>query len=444
MGRRWLAITVGVCVVVIGRRAVRGVEAEATPPVETLEQTTDSPEQFATPLPASPTPRKHPASEKEKPKALIREAFLIEPDPLAPLTNVLKWLTKVLKSPTTGAPLDLLPELVTVGQQASRVAQGALGVVNTRYEVEAGSSLWNSDTVGIGAVRANLRGARNIGAPADRDLSANLGADDVNDVALPYRIALRTWWSVLELPDRRLRVDIGKIDPTNFFDLNLVANIEQTQFISGGLVNNPAIPFPDDGIGIHLRWRGDGYSLRAGTLDANGTPTTTGFHSLAEGRLLGLGEFVLQPEIPIAEESHLGNYRFIMWGTNNKDATGVGAAVSFDQSLPDGFIPFFRYGYAQGSAVNPRTLPFHWFVSGGIGVRPLQRHDDLIALGATLGESVAEVPGKQGTIELFWRVQLSESIQISPDLQLAWQPATGGGPVVLPGLRGRWSFGGVE
>jgi len=429
--------------VVVGGSLVMlaGMPAIAIDEAPLAEPATATPQGMATPTPYRAPLRKH--VERVKPRAETREAFLIEPDPLAPVTRTLTWLSELLRSPTTKQPLDLLPELVFVGQHASRVADGVQGLVSVRYEVEAGSVLWDDEHAGFGSVRANFRGVQDIGEPAGTDLSANLGAQNVNAVWVPYRVALRNWWWWLSSPDRHWRADVGKIDPTNYFDLNAIANVEETQFLSGGLVNNPAIPFPDDGIGLHLRWHEEPYAVRAAVLDANATPTTIGFESLAQGRLLGLGEFTMRPEFELGGRYHAGNYRFIAWGTNNKDATGVGGAVSFDQSIPPGIVPFFRFGYAEQSAVNPRTLPFHWFVSGGVGTRPPQRDDDLIAIGASLGESVVDVPGRQGTIEIFWRVQVTESVQVSPDLQLAWQPATGGGPVVLPALRVRWSYGGA-
>jgi len=91
--------------------------------------------------------------------------------------------------------------------------------------------------------------------------------------------ALTQCWYEQALLDCLLRVRLGKISLTGgfecrgcpaAFDGNAFANDETGQFLNGALVNNPTIPFPDNGLGVAayiqpLEWM----YLAAGVADAD-------------------------------------------------------------------------------------------------------------------------------------------------------------------------------
>ncbi len=58
-------------------------------------------------------------------------------------------------------------------------------------------------------------------------------------------ISLREAWLRTELFGQKLGVTAGRLDLTNYFDHNMAANDETTQFLSDALVNNPALGLSD-------------------------------------------------------------------------------------------------------------------------------------------------------------------------------------------------------
>src|SRR5207249_11662656 len=63
-------------------------------------------------------------------------------------------------------------------------------------------------------------------------------------------VNVREAWVRTELFSQRLAVSAGRLDLTNYFDRNAVANDETSQFISDALVNNPTLGLAVNGAGI--------------------------------------------------------------------------------------------------------------------------------------------------------------------------------------------------
>ncbi|MGH9844687.1 MAG: carbohydrate porin [Blastocatellia bacterium] len=362
------------------------------------------------------------------------QVLLLKKEPFTYLHNTFRdWLFQY--RPPAGRALDLQPEMVFAGQRAGRTAEGATGQVNFAYRLGVAWTVWGNEEAGRGALNFKLEGGRNLGAPRPRNLSDNLGSSlELNGAWREYEAALSTLWWQLESAGGRLRFDLGKIDPGDFFDENEVAGDEASQFLADSLVNNPAIPFPESGLGAHFQFQGRRYALRAGVA-AEARTSGSPFSTARDGRGIGLLQFNLKLAASIGGKEREGNYRFILWGANPKRAGGGGFAISFDQSLTESVAAFLRAGAAQRRTVNERSLPFQWFVSAGLGFTPPRRRDDQAGVAFGRGRSPLNKIGAQTIVEAYWRIQVSHTMQISPLLQVATQPATGGRPVVAPGLR---------
>src|SRR5262245_57354764 len=82
------------------------------------------------------------------------------------------------------------------------------------------------------------------------------------------KLTVREAWLWLKFVNDRLDFFIGKLDLTNYFERNVFANDETTQFLNAALVNNPMLKQPTNGAGVTLRWdygRDLGFSLGAQT-----------------------------------------------------------------------------------------------------------------------------------------------------------------------------------
>ena len=63
------------------------------------------------------------------------------------------------------------------------------------------------------------------------------------------RIVVNEAWTEFLFLDDIFTVTAGKIDLTNYFDNNAVANDENSQFITGALINNTAFVVPSNSPG---------------------------------------------------------------------------------------------------------------------------------------------------------------------------------------------------
>jgi carbohydrate-selective porin OprB len=66
------------------------------------------------------------------------------------------------------------------------------------------------------------------------------------------RLEVTEAWYEHRFLDTRLIFTVGKVNLTNYFDGNEVANDETTQFLATGFVNTIAIEFPDNSPGARL------------------------------------------------------------------------------------------------------------------------------------------------------------------------------------------------
>ena len=158
---------------------------------------------------------------------------------------------------------------------------------------------------------------------------------------------LREAWVRTELFSQTLAVSAGRLDLTNYFDRNQVANDETSQFLSDVLVNNPALGLSSNGAGVAAVFDPRvGFNIKLGfqQSDPEAANLSESISSLVE-----VG-YVATP-FPAGE----GNYR-VWFRTDNsagQQATAVG--LSLDQKLAPAATLFGRFGSAE--AVPPTDLP---------------------------------------------------------------------------------------
>ena len=63
------------------------------------------------------------------------------------------------------------------------------------------------------------------------------------------KLTAREVWLGLRFINDRLDFFVGKLDSTNYFDRNVFANDETSQFLNAALVNNPMLKQPPNGPG---------------------------------------------------------------------------------------------------------------------------------------------------------------------------------------------------
>ena len=277
-----------------------------------------------------------------------------------------------------------------------------------------------------------------IGGPGpDRKLGTlsrvNADAETLNAVGgfggPDEKLTIREAWLWLKFINDRLDFFGGQLDLTNYFDRNVFANDETTQFLNQALVNNAMLKQPVNGVGVTLRWdagRDLGFSL--------GAQTT---HVLDEDLLSQ--PFVIG-EIDYHATFHIeGNYRLWARVTSrpppNRQQQMYGAGISIDQLLTPQLGVFVRAGFNQIESIS-RTF---FAASGGLRwTGPLwNRPRDRVGVGYNF---MRDVPGDEQVMEAYYNMFFTDHLSVSGNVEWVIHGpnlVTGGvnNNVVIPGIR---------
>ncbi len=236
----------------------------------------------------------------------------------------------------------------------------------------------------------------------------------------------------------QLELNIGKMDPFVFFDQNAAADDESTRFINSVFVHNPLldaggdIGADDHGFAPGVRMAYVAQPERAlrwgASLGVFAAGPGAGFaDSMGQPLVIGQLEFSGKPLVGLA-----GNYRLYAWRNGQAtDADGssahhTGVGLSLDQRVGDDWTVFGRYGHqVSGHPRFDRALTLGLESNGsdwgrgadgvGLGLGWLRSAAPYrAASGADAGELVAE---------LYYRWQLNNRVQVSPDFQWIGRPA---------------------
>lgn len=217
--------------------------------------------------------------------------------------------------------------------------------------------------------------------------------------------------------DGRTGLIVGRYDPNDFFDVLGYAN-PWTSFTNLSVLFNASIALPDwqTGIGIG-HWFTDQWYASASVSDANGTATDV---QLFED----FGELYKTAEIgwsPSREERYTKNIHITGWHVDARDSAGTeeseGIAIGANWTWDDKFMLFTKLGWSDGNA------PLY-NESATVGmIYKFSKRSDLMGLGVNWGSPADDTLNEQWSTELFYRLQLSENIAITPSLQLIVDPA---------------------
>jgi porin len=281
-------------------------------------------------------------------------------------------------------------------------------------------------------------------------------------------------WYEQSLLDEALRIRLGKMDLTGgfehhncpvSFDCSNFANDETTQFLNGALINNPTIPFPDNGLGVAIHYAPAGpWYISAAVADAQADLRETGFRTTFHGPayFFYILETGITPQLPSANGPLQGAYRLGLWydpqpkansDSANTSRDDVGFYVTCDQMLikenddsqdNQGIGAFFRYGHADSKR---NDITNFWSI--GFQYQGLfeDRDDDTLGVGFAQGffsnyASATYTDDYESAIELYYNARVTPWLNISPSVQYIANPGgdrTVSDAVVL-GVRAQMSF----
>jgi len=362
----------------------------------------------------------------------VEESLREDHLPQRPLLSIHPWqwvrkhLTRTTESIKDLTRLSLGMSVTTIYQSAPEAPTPHHTFVET-YDIYGAWHLIDSRTFGEGTLGFVFRD-RNVWAPiTGNELAADVGLPwGVNNSgSAGYSRFNQVWWQQ-SLLGEKLIIQAGKIDQTTHFNTNRVASSDGRDFMMQTLVYSQTIAFPSNGLGMNVRyWPDPRLYLDAGLADANGNPDhkpNDSFNSFLEGHYFYAFETGFVPDLQqVSSALGEGHYRLMGWHTAEaiSHGAGSGVALSADQELLHQMVPFMRLGYCPAGA-GRTSIEADW---GVVSVAPFERSTDRLGFGATWARPTPPSTHDQFAFEFFYRAQLVDGLQISPDAEFIIYPA---------------------
>lgn len=248
------------------------------------------------------------------------------------------------------------------------------------------------------------------------------------------------------------------------YDGNAYAKDEETQFLNSALVDNPTIPFPEDGIGAFVYVQpAEGWYVLAEIADAQAEEMDMGIDAVHSGNGASLRQLYKSAfrtafhgedytfvaveggyvsHLPSANGPMRGTYRVGLWydpqPKEKIDGSGIkrddlGVYISADQMLyreksdpedSQGLGAFFRLGVTD-KKVN--EIPLFWSIGCQYEGLVPGRDADVLGIGMVQGR-LSDEPGSgfdaghETALEVYYSIKLLKGVHISPDFQYVANP----------------------
>jgi len=256
--------------------------------------------------------------------------------------------------------------------------------------------------------------------------------------------------------DDKLIFNVGKMHPNQYFMLNFYANDESRQFLNGSFDGNsvfqPAQGTYSPGFVTQIV-PFDNIYVNAGIFDIADYPGNS-FQNINDGLYWAGVEVGWTPNFldtfsrynVTVGTTNAGNQSYAGYG----NVTGIkqtNSMIGFlgQQQIGDWLGVFAEYGLGQSTG----AVAQQEFSAGVSIVKPFGRVDDDFGIAYAWtkpnnnygNEPVGSDPASASMFETFYRLQITDSMQLSPDLQVSFNPASGdGSPVVSLALRLKTQF----
>ncbi|MGQ8335693.1 hypothetical protein ACUNWD_04025 [Sunxiuqinia sp. A32] len=222
---------------------------------------------------------------------------------------------------------------------------------------------------------------------------------------IDHLVVLEAWAEFRAMKDI-FTVNIGKIDVTNYFDNNLHANDETSQFLSGAFVNSAALPAPINSPGIRLRTSFLSrfyFQFGLNSLDNSGNDLMHDHFKIAETG------FMLFPQTGWEANFRIYGFEHPAAG----DSRGFG--ISADELIAGSFTVFGRYAKNEKELAEWFGIEQAW--SAGVGFKQLFLTREF-NIGLAFGETKPFAQSEHEKLaELYISNQFNRWVYLSPHLQ---------------------------
>ena len=329
-------------------------------------------------------------------------------------------------------------DIALMNQYANRTNYGGNNAATFAWQIFVDYELLNWKDVGSFHIGGTVLGSVGMDYnEAQESLSERTGSISIlNGNVFPHGVALDQLYLQYLDPSASFFVSVGKIDMSDFFDNNRVANNSFRKFFAFTFENSLSIPFPTYGdVGILARWdiRENVYVMfGAGIAESDVRVPVWGGLDGAWWELLESG-ITIRPDFLGA-----GTYRLTIWQSNVDSRHGFGASFSIAQALGrDWLLGFLRLGVG-----NPNQTTIKSAISGGFAIqKPFGRALDETGIAFSWADSVESLRNEK-LLEVYYRFSINGALSMSPDLQVLIDPALGpsNGVSIIAGVRMFASF----
>ncbi|MSO30203.1 MAG: hypothetical protein EXQ48_04555 [Acidobacteria bacterium] len=300
---------------------------------------------------------------------------------------------------------DAASRSVTVGVDAAMGTQfagrtrGSLAANKRAYALASADLFFTAGLAQNTVFFADIVGLS--GAPPDAEIpTLTLLNGYTARLVRQNELNLREAWLRTELFGQRLALTAGRLDLTNYFDANALANDESTQFISDALVNNQMLGLASNGTGVAAEFDAKtGFRFKFGFQQSRteATNLSDSMYTLSE---------VGYTFTPFALPE--GSYR-VWFRTDNTAAAEIrkGVGISVDQKLTSVVGLFGRYGTQELDFGRDK------FYSAGIGFQNGLIFSPQDAWGVGYAQMERESGEREKLAEGYYNFHLTEKLRLS-------------------------------
>ncbi len=244
------------------------------------------------------------------------------------------------------------------------------------------------------------------------------------------RIAINEAWAEFLFLNNIFTVTTGKIDLTNYFDNNSVANDENSQFITGVFINNAAFAVPSNSPGIRLRttlFERFYIQFAFSKTENSGSKIFNDIYKAG-----GFG-FKLFPFTDFEADLHVYGYSHPL----ADDRYGFG--VSINQTIARVFSIFGRIGNNENVLAEWLGIKTAWS-AGAQFQENILGEPTMIGLAYGLTKPADSLIKNEKSAELYFKQSLNNWVSISTHLQHIWDTGGVNESYTLWALRVNFSF----
>ena len=344
---------------------------------------------------------------------------LLDSDPLAPILQPLDRFSAMVYEKTKlkfGATYTLLDQYATKTQPNSiRHNQGS-----GRLDFTAAWAAYDTGST-AGSISILVRSGENIGISQQFNLSDRLGSGlflnclQGGGEQRPITLNILYWRE--DFMHKRLSFYVGKIHPNEYISLSMFNNDERTQFLNGQ--NDGNLAYASDGTyagGAAVEFQATRhFYVHALVVDTVGSAQSN-IATLVDRKYMEaieLGWFTGS----VGEQYR--DYRLVFWRDDTKTmGSGYGGGFGFEHEFANGWAPFGRFGFATetGTAIKQtNTL-------GLVQVHPFGRRGDMFGTSFNYTEPSTGGLHHESVFETFYRLRLTHSVEVGPDLEVSIHP----------------------